>query len=59
MLFANFISVLLYRKMANLDSFDRNYEANVVILFQLLLEMISALNLLKRFQPYFNCIVTL
>jgi len=35
------------------------YEAHFIILFLLLLEMISALNMLKRFSPRFNCIVTL
>ena len=30
------------------------YDVNFVILFMLLLEMIWALNLLKRFQPHFN-----
>jgi len=34
------------------------YEANFII-FLLLLEMITALNLLKRFPPHFNCIVRL
>jgi len=35
------------------------HEASFVILFLLLLEMISALNLLKHFPSHFNCIVTL
>jgi len=35
------------------------HEASFVILFLLLLEMISALNLFKHFPSHFNCIVTL
>jgi len=35
------------------------YEANFIIIYLLLLIIISALNLLKRFPPHFNCIVTL